>query len=86
MMSTPELSGEPGQAPLDLNTRRKKQDDLDAIVRAYREAEHMPTWPVSRPMARRFAINNALFALPLVGQVADGNGSWESLAERIVGS
>jgi hypothetical protein len=57
---------------------------LDELISAYRDIEQMPTWPIDRTIRTRFTVNYAVMSLPLVGQWLDGNGSWESLAKRLV--
>ncbi len=91
------LGGRAGELSLDIErVRRQLEGDLQATERtnlraqldeltsAYHDIEQMPTWPIDQTIRTRFTVNYAVMALPLLGQWLDGNGSWESLAERLV--
>ncbi len=72
------------EGDLESAQRSNLRDQLEQLTRAYHDIEQMPTWPIDRAIRTRFTANYAIMFLPLLGQWLDGNGSWESLAERLV--
>ena len=72
------------EGDLESGQRSNLRDQLEQLTRAYHDIEQMPTWPIDHAIRTRFTANYAIMFLPLLGQWLDGNGSWESLAERLV--
>lgn len=72
------------EGDLESGQRSNLRDQLEQLTRAYHDIEQMPTWPVDRTIRVRFTTQYGITFVPLIGQWLDGNGSWESLAERLV--
>lgn len=63
--------------------RAQLREQLDVLTDRHSTLEHLPTWPVDSATRRRFTINNAILAVPLVASWLDQVvGSWSNLGSK----
>jgi hypothetical protein len=63
--------------------RAARQEELMLLRSRYSEIESMPTWPVSAPMRRRFAVRNVVLFLPIVANALSAPKSWQGLLDQV---
>lgn len=68
----------------DASKRKDLKDELEILIDRYHTLEALPTWPIAAPTRRRLAVNNAVFAIPLLAAFLDGQGStWSDVGSAI---
>jgi len=74
-----EIAAEP-----DAARRKDLKDELESLTDQYLAIESLPTWPVAAPTRRKFAFNNAVFAIPLIAALLDGESvSWADIGSAL---
>lgn len=68
----------------DAAVRKNLKEELEGLTDQYHVIESLPTWPVAAPTRRKFAFNNAVFAIPLIAALLDGkNVSWADIGSAL---
>jgi len=57
------------------------QDKLVRQTNRYNAIVEMPTWPVDKPIRRRFALNNLFLFIPVIAQAVGAPSSWQHLLD-----
>lgn len=68
----------------DTAVRTQLNERLAVLTERYRTLEHVPTWPVDRATRRKFTVNHALLAVPLVvSWIEQGAISWSGIGSSL---
>lgn len=56
---------------------------LGRLTKRYRAIVGMPTWPVDKPIRRRFALKNLFLFVPVIAQVLSAPSAWQNFFENL---
>lgn len=71
-------------AEKDAAERKLLKERLDILTDRYETLERLPTWPLDAPTRRRFSVNNAVLALPLLAAWLDkGVITWSEVGKSL---